>query len=125
MGYSNSYLDLKNKKKEIQILHTGDIGYFDDDGFFYVSGRKKRIIKIFGQRINLDQIDRHLNKKFKCYSMEYKDKLIVYTENKNSNEKIYKYLNQIVNLNKNYITVQYINSFEKNDNGKIIYKIYE
>ena len=45
--------------------------------------------------------------------MEYKDKLIVYTENKNSNEKIYKYLNQIVNLNKNYITVQYINSFER------------
>ena len=57
--------------------------------------------------------------------MEYNDKLIVYTENKNSNEKIYKYLNQIINLNKNYITVQYINSFEKNDNGKIIYKIYE
>ena len=126
MGYSNSYLDLKNKKKEIQILHNKKIlDILMMMVFFYVSGRKKRIIKIFGQRINLDQIDRHLNKKFKCYSMEYKDKLIVYTENKNSNEKIYKYLNQIVNLNKNYITVQYINSFEKNDNGKIIYKIYE
>jgi acyl-CoA synthetase (AMP-forming)/AMP-acid ligase II len=38
-------------------LHTGDLGSFDEDGFFRVTGRMKRIAKITGLRINLDEIE--------------------------------------------------------------------
>ena len=37
--------------------HTGDIGYKDEDGYLYVSGRKDRIIKVSGHRINLQEIE--------------------------------------------------------------------
>jgi len=63
MGYANSYLDLQ-KEKEVDILKTGDLGYQDEDGFFYVTSRKKRIAKVYGLRISLDDLENHIETKF-------------------------------------------------------------
>jgi acyl-CoA synthetase (AMP-forming)/AMP-acid ligase II len=38
-------------------LKTGDIGHLDDDGFLYIDGRKKDIIKCAGERINPWEIE--------------------------------------------------------------------
>lgn len=38
-------------------LHTGDLGRFDQDGFFYVTGRKKDIIKVGGNRLSSKEIE--------------------------------------------------------------------
>ncbi len=46
------------------ILFTGDLGYKDADGFFYVTGRMKRFIKIFGLRINLDEVQKMIENHF-------------------------------------------------------------
>ena len=61
-GYSNDYKDLKNEFRKIRTLNTGDIGYIKNNKI-YITGRKKRIIKIFGIRISLDQLERELRKK--------------------------------------------------------------
>lgn len=37
--------------------HTGDLGYEDPEGFFYVTGRKDDILKVAGHRINLQEIE--------------------------------------------------------------------
>ena len=37
--------------------HTGDMGYRDKDGFFYVKGRQDNIIKVGGHRINTQEIE--------------------------------------------------------------------
>lgn len=37
--------------------HTGDMGYYDADGFFYVTGRRDNIIKVSGHRINPQEIE--------------------------------------------------------------------
>jgi len=61
MGYAECAADLSKGDELSARLHTGDLGQFDDDGFFYVTGRIKRIIKMFGNRINLDQLDQFIS----------------------------------------------------------------
>jgi acyl-CoA synthetase (AMP-forming)/AMP-acid ligase II len=41
----------------IAALQTGDIGYQDEEGDFFITGRVKRIVKIFGERVSLDQLE--------------------------------------------------------------------
>lgn len=40
-----------------QGYHTGDTGNKDEDGFFYVEGRKDNLIKVGGHRINPQEIE--------------------------------------------------------------------
>lgn len=37
--------------------HTGDLGYYDKDGFFYVTGRKDKQLKVGGHRINPQEVE--------------------------------------------------------------------
>ena len=37
--------------------HTGDLGYKDKEGYFYVTGRKDNLLKIGGHRINPQEIE--------------------------------------------------------------------
>ncbi|WP_232367652.1 AMP-binding protein [Alteromonas pelagimontana] len=39
-------------------LATGDLAEFDSEGDFYITGRTKRIAKLFGERVNLDELER-------------------------------------------------------------------
>ncbi|MBN2037579.1 MAG: acyl--CoA ligase [Chitinispirillaceae bacterium] len=37
--------------------HTGDLGYYDEDGFLFISGRKDSILKVGGHKINPQEIE--------------------------------------------------------------------
>jgi acyl-CoA synthetase (AMP-forming)/AMP-acid ligase II len=43
-----------------ELYFTGDIGKMDDDGFFYVVGRKKDMIKVGGQRVSAKEVEEAL-----------------------------------------------------------------
>lgn len=64
LGYAETSEDLSKGNELNGVLNTGDLGYKDADGFFYVTGRIKRFIKIFGLRINLDEVQKMIENHF-------------------------------------------------------------
>ena len=54
MGYAISRADLAQGDQNKGVLLTGDIAKSDLEGFYYILGRRKRFVKLFGNRVNLD-----------------------------------------------------------------------
>jgi acyl-CoA synthetase (AMP-forming)/AMP-acid ligase II len=76
MGYAETAGDLVKGDEQGGVLRTGDLGRLDDEGFLFLTGRLKRMAKVFGVRINLDDVE----KNFPVAAVAGDDKLIVFTE---------------------------------------------
>ena len=72
LGYANTYKDLKKDDKNKNILRTGDLAKLGSDNYYYLVGRKSRIIKVNGYRIDLDFIEKTLRKN-NVYSSCYEE----------------------------------------------------
>lgn len=57
LGYASSRSDLAKGDVLRGQLRTGDLARRDDDGYHYIVGRLKRILKVYGKRISLDEIE--------------------------------------------------------------------
>ena len=57
LGYAENYIDLSKGDENKGILRTGDLAKRDADGFYYITGRKKRFLKMFGKRVNLNEVE--------------------------------------------------------------------
>lgn len=57
LGYAARAEDLEKGDEQHGVLRTGDLGYRDQDGIYFLTGRLKRISKVYGQRINLEEIE--------------------------------------------------------------------
>jgi len=83
LGYARHYSDLE-LFTPIEWLPTGDLAYCDKQGDFVISGRLKRFIKVFGQRLNLDDIEHWLAQKgLETYCLGEDNKLQIAVKNNN------------------------------------------
>ena len=122
MGYAVSKADLSKNDQNKGVLLTGDIAKRDHDGYYYIVGRKKRFIKLFGNRINLDETESLIkNVITDCACCGRDDELVIYITDKNKLEKINKYIAEKTNINHRAFVVKYIPKIPKNLAGKTIY----
>ena len=126
LGYANSFDELNNKDDFKAVLKTGDIGYKDKDGYFYIVGRENRFAKICGIRVSLQDIEDLLNfLNTKCVALSDDKKLVVYIESDNlkiNKSELKKIIVNRTTLPPLSINIRLISNFPRKENGKINYQ---
>lgn len=127
MGYANCIEDLSLGDEWNGELKTGDTGFVDNDGYVYITGRLKRIIKIYGHSISLDQLEENLNtatrKKIAC--IQKNDNLIVFAQDTTKNDIISSIILKLTGLRSSEFTIVELTSLPYTDTGKISYQSLE
>jgi acyl-coenzyme A synthetase/AMP-(fatty) acid ligase len=122
LGYTENRFDLNRLNDFKSVLHTGDMAKRDEDGFYYIVGRKKRFLKIYGNRINLDELEILLHKEsIDCACSGDDDNLVVYVTNKDDKEKSFNFILNHTGINRNGFKVLLIDKIPRNESGKILY----
>lgn len=124
LGYAVCREDLCKGDERGGRLETGDMAKRDADGFYYIVGRKKRFLKIFGNRVNLDEIDLLVKRKFAgvdCASSGVDDKMKTYITDEGCIDEVRRYLSNTTHLSETAFEVVYISEIPKNEAGKVLY----
>jgi acyl-coenzyme A synthetase/AMP-(fatty) acid ligase len=124
MGYADSYDDLAKGDERGGVLRTGDLAKRDKDGDYYIVGRIKRFIKIFGHRINLQDVEIHLfdlGYLVACQGQD--DKLEIYVSDISEVQTIdiKKRVAEFLKVTPTAVVVCVISKIPRNEAGKIKY----
>jgi len=124
-GYANKKEDLKTFLKTTKLL-TGDLAKMDAQGCYHIIGRMKRIIKLFGTRLNLDEVEQILKtniegETFVCVGIEDTYLAIVYLNPNLSKKLIVKTLRDKLKIHPTSLQIKYLEQIPKNLNGKVDY----
>ena len=122
MGYAESCFDLQNDDENNGILHTGDLAKMDPDGFYYITGRMKRFLKMYGNRINLDEIEELIKTAgYDCVCAGADDSLKIYITEPDDKDRIISYITKRTGINRAGFSLVYIDKIPRNDSGKVQY----
>jgi acyl-CoA synthetase (AMP-forming)/AMP-acid ligase II len=123
MGYAECIEDLEKDDENHGVLHTGDVARFDSDGYFYITGRMKRFVKVWGNRCNLDateQLVKSITTNCGCVGVD--DKITVFVTEVGLDDKIKTFLVDKTGLNIRAFEVKVIDAIPTLPSGKLDYQ---
>jgi len=122
MGYAIYGNDLAKGDENNGVLVTGDLAKRDRDGFYYIVGRKKRFIKLYGNRVNLDETERLIKNiipDVACTGSD--DNMKIFVADSTKVEDVRAFVSNKTGINQRAFEVIYIEKIPKNSSGKTIY----
>lgn len=122
LGYAETQANLA-EFKPLEWLATGDLAHRDNDGDFKITGRSKRIIKPFGQRVNLDEVEQKLSTRgYQALCVGNDSQLQVAIVDCENTDALKTELSQWLQLHPSAITVMQVDKVPVNANGKRDYQ---
>ncbi len=124
MGYAEKPEDLAKGDERHGRLETGDIAQRDEDGFYYIVGRKKRFLKVYGNRVSLDEIERLLKAqydKMDCAVGGIDDHVMIFVTDASAKDEMKKFIADKTKLNPKAFQIIVLDSIPKTDSGKTRY----
>ena len=126
LGYAECADDLSKGDERHGRLETGDMAKRDADGFYYIAGRKKRFLKIFGNRVNLDETERLIKGAFPgldcaCGGVDDKMKIFIVVDENHGMESVRDFVAEKTHLNFTAFEIVPVALIPKNASGKTLY----
>ena len=126
LGYAENCFDLHKGDENHGILYTGDLAKFDKEGYYYIVGRKKRFLKMFGNRVNLDEIEQLIRSKGSdCACSGIDDTLNIYITNPEEVNPIKKYISKKTGIHSVGFNMIVVDQITRNETGKVLYSELE
>ena len=124
MGYATSRPDLSLGDVLGGVLRTGDMASIDADGFIYMAGRAKRDAKLYGLRINLDEVEDILRKHGPTAVISRDDRLRIFCEYGDANAFTQYRRDLAAQLQINYMAFEFVRveKLPTKGSGKIDYQ---
>ena len=120
LGYAEKREDLLLGDENKGELHTGDIAHRDVDGFYYITGRKSRFVKVWGNRCNLDTVEQLVKTiVIDCACVGVDDKITIFVTKKGYEDKIQRLLIDRTRFNPSVFQIRIIKEIPKSLSGKI------
>jgi acyl-coenzyme A synthetase/AMP-(fatty) acid ligase len=122
LGYATCREDLLKGDENHGIMHTGDLARRDADGCYFIIGRLKRFLKIYGLRIGLDEVERMIKAEYKtdCYCKGNDEKLIVLVTDTKLQDVLPSFIEEKTHLFHQNIEIQMVDAILRNEAGKVI-----
>jgi len=126
LGYAENCHDLSKGDEDNGVLHTGDVAKRDEEGFYYVVGRKKRFLKMFGNRVNLHEVEQLIRAAgYDCVCAGTDDNLMIYVTKPDDKNQIRSYVAERTGINQAGFSVLCIDKIPRNESGKVLYSRLE
>lgn len=128
MGYATCRGDLACADQWEGRLNTGDVGYRDQDGFLFITGRLKRFVKIFGNRVSLDDVETLLQSLFKncefvCFGQD--DCLQIACVGVSDKNEVIALISKHLSIHRTAFKCQILDEIPRLSNGKVDYSLLE
>ena len=122
LGYATCREDLLKGDENHGVMHTGDLARRDKDGCYFIIGRLKRFLKIYGLRIGLDEVEHMIKAEYKtdCYCKGDDEKLVVLVTDARLQEVLPAFIEEKTHLFHQRIEVQVVKEILRNEAGKVI-----
>ncbi len=125
MGYGTCAEDLLKGDEFKGSYITGDIAKRDSDGYYYIVGRKKRFLKLYGLRISLDQCESIIQEKFntECVCTGDDNQMKIYITDENLQDLVQNYIVKKTGLISKSFKVIVIDNIPRFESGKVNYNL--
>jgi acyl-CoA synthetase (AMP-forming)/AMP-acid ligase II len=131
MGYAESEAELAEGDSRRGLLETGDLGRLDADGYLFITGRLKRIGKVFGNRVNLDDVEQLVRGSGLdtgvAAAVPAGDKVVIWLENRDADTRkaVARHLAEKLHIHVSGFDVREVDALPLLPSGKVDYRSLE